>query len=557
MTRKCISGDAISDDELIALVEFLQDKSFAWPTPNDDKFADASSENYTQPLNILLDLAVTWQAPIWFRCHLFRQQKGRRRVIRLSVSSVGYVSQRLQNMFLSSASYYTYVSLIESLIFSRREPTSEFLSFVRRSRKMQEDVFNKFANVFTDPLFEPKKVPLAKMPLFVRRFTVDDWPRALQKVYGADPRIDRSDIVLATNKRLLVAMNDLLEAYTPQEITFHTIWWFAQYACTITSRVLFNAVSNAQFGMEMQRAYCAALSKEFYHVHWAAAYKAITSMEDQVRISSSLKNVKTVAVDKLASTTRFDSVTRHSLTNVLMNIEPVIWPNGSLATAQGLERMYGPVYNGSGGVFGETLEIARYLRRFRGTHQADFVATIFVSSEDKRLTFYDPVTNTIAMATDAIGPPLYYSSGTSAMIYGGLGFVYSMEVATALNSVSYLIRDEVSKVPAQSPNASFAEVPSCANVHLLFPELPALDLAHAAYLRFRDAQKDLPLKGLGYSPEQIFFISFCHNTCLFYPDGTTFSPRCNEAVKNFAPFAKAFSCPEGSQMNPATKCHYF
>ncbi|KAL1422728.1 hypothetical protein MTO96_003810 [Rhipicephalus appendiculatus] len=472
MTRKCINGDSLSDGELIALVDFMQDKSFAWPTPNDnDTFTNASSKNYTQPLNILLDLAVTWQMPIWFRCHLFRQQKGRRRIIRLSTSSVGYAAQRLQNMFLGSGSYYSYVSLIESLIFSRREPTSEFLSFVRRSKKMQEDVFSKLANVYTDSLFEPKKVTLANMPLLVRQFTVDDWLIPLQKVYDADPRIDPGDVVLATNSRLLAAMNELLEAYTLQEITFHTIWWFAQYACTVTSRILFNAISNAQFGMAMQRSYCASLSMELYHVHWAAAYKAITSMKDQLRIGSCLENIKTVAADKLASTTRVDSVTRHSLVNVLTNIEPVIWPNGSLATAEGLEHMYGPAYNGFGGVFGESLEIVRYMRRFRGTQQDDFVATMFVPSDGNRLTSYDPVTNTIAMATDAIGPPLYYSSGTSAMIYGGLGFVYSMEVATALNSISYLIRDDASEVPVLSPNASFPFAPSCANVQSPFPEL--------------------------------------------------------------------------------------
>ncbi|KAH8023390.1 hypothetical protein HPB51_013228 [Rhipicephalus microplus] len=396
------------------------------------------------------------------------------------------------------------------------------------------------------------------MPLLVPRFTVDDWLTPLQKVFEADPRIDRSDVVLATNSRLLVTMNDLLEAYTPQEIAFHSIWWFAQYACTVTSRVLFNAVSNAQFGMAMQRAYCASLSMELYHVHWAAAYKAITSMKDQVKINSCLENIKTVAVDKLASTTRADGVTRQSLVNVLMNIEPIIWPSGSLATLEGLESMYGPSYNGSGGVLGEGLELVRHLRRLKGTEQDDLVATVFVPSDTKRLTSYDPVTNTIAMATDAIGPPMYYSSGTSAMTYGGLGFVYSMEVATALNSISYLIRDEASKVPALSPNASLPFALSCANgMHAPFPELPALDLAYEAYLRFRDAHTDLPLKGLGYSPEQIFFISFCHSTCLFYPDGTSFSPRCNDAVKNFAPFAKAFSCPKGSQMNPSTKCHYF
>ncbi|KAH6931454.1 hypothetical protein HPB50_024459 [Hyalomma asiaticum] len=557
MTRKCIGGST-ADDDLTTLVKFLQDKSFAWPTPNgNETFPDASSKNYSQPLYILFDLAVTWQTPVWFRCHLFLPQKGRRRAIRLSPSPMGYISQRLHELFLSSSTYTSYVSFIESLVFSLRKPTSEFLSFVRSSRKMQEDVFSRFANVFNDPLFVPKRVPLAKMSLLVPRFTVDDWLRPLQKVYDADPLIDHNDMVLATNSRLLAAMNDLLEAYTPQEITFHIIWWYAQYACTITSRVLFNAVSSSRFGMQVQREYCTVLSKEVYHVLWAAVSKARTSIEDQIRISSYLENIKTVAVDKLTSTTRFDSVTRDSLASVVMNVGTIIWPNGSLATPEGLEHYYGPAHDGFGGVFGEAYATVRYLRRFIGTYQGDLAAAMFIPSEYIRLTLYDPLTNTIAMATEAIGPPLYYSSGTSAMIYGGLGFIYSLEVVTALNSISHLTRDEASAVSAQSSNKSFSEAPSCPNVHSLFPELPALDLAHEAYLRFRDAQSDLPLKGLRYSPEQIFFISFCHTTCLFQPNGTSFSPRCNEAVKNFAPFSRAFSCPLGSEMNPSRKCHYF
>ncbi|KAH7946311.1 hypothetical protein HPB49_023059 [Dermacentor silvarum] len=384
MTRKCLYGNA-DDNPLITLVEFLQDKSFAWPTLNDaDSFPDADSNNYSQPLKILFDLAVTWQVPMWFRCHLFLPQKGRRRTLRLSPSSVGYVSKRL---------------------------------------------------------------------------------------------------------------------YT--------------------------------------------------------ASKASTSIEDQISIKSYLENVRAVAVDKLASATRIDRITRHSLEHALRDVETVIWPNGSLARPEGLEHYYGPAYNGSGGLFGEIFATVGYMQRFIGTYEGDLVAAIFIPSEDKTVSFYDPVLNSIALSVDAIGPPLYYPSGTSAMIYGGLGFIYSMEVVTALNSMSVLIRDQVSALSAQPLNTSFAGAPSCRNVHLLFPELPALDLAHAAYLRFRDAQSDLPLKGLSYSPEQIFFISFCHTTCLFYANSASFSPRCNEAVKNFAPFSKAFSCPQGSEMNPTTKCHYF
>lgn len=95
-------------------------------------------------------------------------------------------------MFLSSGSYSTYVSVIGSLIFPLRKPTPEFLSFVLRSGKMQDDVFNMFANVFTNSLFEPKEVPLGKMPLHVRRLTAGDWQRPLRIVYDIDPLIDRN-----------------------------------------------------------------------------------------------------------------------------------------------------------------------------------------------------------------------------------------------------------------------------------------------------------------------------------------------------------------------------
>ncbi|KAH7945883.1 hypothetical protein HPB49_016845 [Dermacentor silvarum] len=171
-----------------------------------------------------------------------------------------------------------------------------------------------------------------------------------------------------------------------------------------------------------------------------------------------------------------------------------------------------------------------------------------------RLTSYDPVQNVISVATDVLGPPFYYPRGTSAMIYGGLGFVYAMEVVIALNSMRALIRDDLTSASTQASNARLWLPSTCENRDLLFPELPALALAHAAYLRFRDADSDLPLKGLSYSPEQIFFISFCHATCLFYPNNTHSSPVCNEVVKNFAPFSRAFSCPKDSETNPAMKC---
>ncbi|XP_065310099.1 neprilysin-like [Dermacentor albipictus] len=556
MFRRCLDANSRDDGTLKFFVDFLRDKSFAWPTPDEaDAFPDASSRNYSQPLKILLDLAVTWAMPLWFRCDLIVRRERSDRALRLAPSPFGHVGKIFHDIAVSTNLYATYVEFIASILFTLRKPTPAFAYFVRHSKSMHEEIYNNLSITVTSSNFDAKKVLLWEIPSFLAELTVNDWQRALRTVYDVHPPISRDDIVFVTNHRLLVVMSTLFENYTPQEIAFHVVWWFAQIGCTLASSVLFNSLSSVRLGTHLQSAYCITLAKLFYNILLAAAAKADTSIPDQMRITNYFENVKTVAVEKLGSMTNIENFTNDAFQSMLMKTETVLWPSGSLASTQGLQLHYGPAYNGSIGLIGEVLETVRFPQRFIGTYESSVAAKILFPT-GARLTSYDTAQNVISVATDLLGPPFYYSSGTSAMIYGGLGFVYAMEVVIALNSMSALIYDNLTSTPIQSLGGSLWVPPSCENRDLLFPEQPALALAHAAYLRFRDADSDLPLKGLSFSPEQIFFITFCHATCLFYPNNTHFSPACNEAVKNFAPFSKAFSCPKGSEMNPAMKCGY-
>ncbi|XP_075547486.1 neprilysin-like [Dermacentor variabilis] len=556
MIRRCLDANSRDDGTLKYFVDFLRDKSFAWPTLGEtDAFPDANSRNYSQPLKILLDLAVTWAMPVWFRCDLLFRRERSGRALRLATSPIGRVGKIFHEIVVSTNLYATYVEFIASILFTLRKPTPAFASFVRHSKSMHEEIYNNLSITLTNSIFDAKKVLLWEVPSFVAGLTVNDWQRALRTVYNVHPPISRDDVVFVTNHRLLVVMGTLFENYTPQEIAFHVVWWFAQMACILSSSALFNAISSVRLGSHLHSAYCTTLAKVFYNILLAAAAKADTSIQDQMRITNYFENVKTVAVEKLGCMTNIENLTNDAFQSMLMQTETVLWPNGSLASPEGLQRHYGPAHNGSNGFIGEVIATVGFQQRFIGTYEGSVATKIFFPTFE-RLTSYDPVQNVISVATGMLGPPFYYSSGTSAMIYGGLGFLYAMEVVIALNSISALIYDNLTSTPIQSLDGSLWVPSSCENRDLLFPEQPALALAHAAYLRFRDADSDLPLKGLSYSPEQIFFISFCHATCLFYPNNTHFSPACNEAVKNFAPFSRAFSCPKGSEMNPAMKCGY-
>ncbi|XP_049514227.1 endothelin-converting enzyme 1-like [Dermacentor silvarum] len=166
------------------------------------------------------------------------------------------------------------------------------------------------------------------------------------------------------------------------------------------------------------------------------------------------------------------------------------------------------------------------------------------------------------------------SDGTSAINYGGLGFLYALQVARAINTLTLLLDGDHTPSawvpPANATDGSGApgqvlwKLGGCASsnasahVTSLYPALPALEIAHSAYKRFRNVTEDVPLRGLeAYSAEQVFFLTACHVTCWSTSTGHRMSPECTNAMSNFAPFAEAFGCPAGSPMNPHERCQFF
>lgn len=170
---------------------------------------------------------------------------------------------------------------------------------------------------------------------------------------------------------------------------------------------------------------------------------------------------------------------------------------------------------------------------------------------------YDYVSNAVRVAIGAVNLPLYDAESTNAMIYGGLGFSYAAQLVRAFDEGGLTID------PYGAINDSWAP-PSwkrnCSADHRSpFPEIPALQAAHAAFQRAL-ANGTRPARRLmaDYTEEQVFFIAACFTLCQLEESALGFyGGHCNRAVKNFAPFAEAFACRNGSKMNPDDSCPYF
>ncbi|KAK8777791.1 hypothetical protein V5799_020866 [Amblyomma americanum] len=176
--------------------------------------------------------------------------------------------------------------------------------------------------------------------------------------------------------------------------------------------------------------------------------------------------------------------------------------------------------------------------------------------DTNRLAQYNAGLGVISMSVGLLAPPFYYSTGTSAMLYGGLGFMYAEELVYALNSMLCLLKDGKGFLNEADSRLALQSTPCplwCPYANgsaRLFPVLEAVDIAYSAYARFWNEASDLPIKGLKtYSADQLFFITACHTGCYVDRVGVPSNYPCTVALEKFAPFLRAFACPHGSDVD--------
>ncbi|KAH7959022.1 hypothetical protein HPB49_007356 [Dermacentor silvarum] len=166
------------------------------------------------------------------------------------------------------------------------------------------------------------------------------------------------------------------------------------------------------------------------------------------------------------------------------------------------------------------------------------------------------VLKTVSLSLALLKAPFYYPDATSAIIYGGVGFIYATELVKVLNSLSLLLDGRNSIVPSENGfSQAYVSAPySCSGMadNDIFPRYIGLELAYATYRQFRSDDEDMPLwNAKEYSPEQVFFATVCYLMC----DMERGADACTLQMKRFREFATAFSCPPGFAKEPCEILH--
>ncbi|KAH7971102.1 hypothetical protein HPB49_018708 [Dermacentor silvarum] len=579
-----------TDGSIKQLFDFMTEELFPWLLPDANNNGDGDrlrdDGDYAFTLATIVNMSVVWYVPLWFTVDLVipLPEDGAppaHRSVSISSTSNAYFAQRKHEEVEDYKLYDMYVTILLDHVFPGEKFAPAFRTFlINRSAEVQRNVFRNLSARYVASHVEPRFVEMRHLPALVPKLDARDWVDALQSAFGTNPPFTEEDTLFTTDAGLLHAVNVLFASYTARELTFHTAWWFAQIMAAVSSDRIHAFIRGNKVGDDVYAVFCGS--------HTANAYSVLLSGVDHGTGTASanprspvrqlLSNVHETAVGKVRTwTSALGSQAIDAVSSRLGSATTVVWPEGKenkSGSAWWGEALYGPDYdNATRGFFGHWREIRRRLQGSLNTDAYQSSLRVF-RLQSSYLATYDVVSNAISVGVQAVTEPFYVADGTSAINYGGLGFLYALQVARTINTLTLLLdghHTPSARVPptnatdaSGAPGQVLWKLGRCtssnasAHVTSLYPALPALEIAHDAYKRFRDVTQDVPLWGLeAYTAEQVFFLTACHVTCWADSSDHRMSPECTDAMSNFAPFAEAFGCPVGSPMNPHEKCRFF
>lgn len=201
--------------------------------------------------------------------------------------------------------------------------------------------------------------------------------------------------------------------------------------------------------------------------------------------------------------------------------------------------------------------------------------------------YYDPTKNEMVFPAGILQTPFFNATGFPlAMNYGGIGMVMGHELSHGFDNQGRdydgtgLLRDWWQPATSQRFNervqciidqySKFQPIPGVfVNGKLTQGENIAdnggIKLSYHAFLKAAGNSAPQPSVIPGLTNSQLFFVNFAQGWCAKWTDAMTrvrvktdpHSPprfRVLGPLMNFPEFSDAFSCPAGSNMNPANRC---
>ncbi|XP_077531267.1 endothelin-converting enzyme 1-like [Haemaphysalis longicornis] len=514
------------------LQDFMRELRIPWPAP---PFAGV------EPLGVLLDLAYNWNLGFWFEASpLTATNVQNPRTWSLLIEPGSFVGSRAaqHQTVVHAGAYTSYWNSLRHAFAVDSSTTHAEHSKVEEIAAREADILMALFKVTRSSTRHPARFAIRDIERYTPNISAAVWNREIeQRVASEEVTSTLQELpnsITVSDVALMAVINSLYAKYTREQILEHIGWFFVQVFAPIADRKFLVSRYGSQAMADTKRhAYCATEVEATYRFLVTALYtKSRFSSEARAAIDFQLESVKEAALGIIASgrPTWADNSSRELLAAKVSSLRTLLWPPADLLHESKLLAMYGNV----------------------SANESCFAEHWFNVFYAKRALLHDP-------------RPLYDAYGTASMAYGGLGFSYAAQLVRAFKDGGWAV-DTDGNIAADSWAPPSWKQGSQTKLQCLkpdfdspFPEIPAIEIAHAAFRHALGNDSALSRRvTLDYTEEQVFFITACFTLCSI-PSlaGRFFGGDCNKAARNYAPIAEAFHCRDGASMKPKTPCSYF
>ncbi|XP_075539579.1 endothelin-converting enzyme 1-like [Dermacentor variabilis] len=572
MYTTCMGDSKIYGSKVDIFWKFLKQCRLSWP--------EEPETSDTSALDVLITLAFKWQVSLFFQLRLLRL--GPTPNWRLTLDPGPLIPLMYQHHLTVKntggyAKYWAAFFYILKGSYDKEATINQTL--IETTIALEGDVFRSLLLAMRPPVLHPVLLPIAKIGLYTLPLDSKQWLRALKQL-ELEPEVKSNDQVLLTDKNFFHTMAAVMASYTDTKLLSLIAWSCVQlFAPAVDLQLLKNRYDQ---GVILYRPY---FCERFVETAYRLLVISLTSVsrfsiQERAVISANFDNLVATASGLVNATDWLDADNRQLAAVKLSSTRLQLWPPEHFLENEALDRMYAAFPSAE-------LPFAEYWiqssRRAADMYRTSANIDVLSYKVNYALPYlvYDAASGTVKVAVGAISPPLYYSDGNKAMFYGGLGFSMAVNLVASIDrqglrwhpngsfgdsflsnaaSRAFEDRDGCLATAQQAPVVDSPTYSTRTGSRTsVFPEIPALEVAYAAYRRSISESDDDSPQGIprSLSGDQVFFMTLCYMTCSLPEAMGPHTVDCNKAVSNSEAFARAFQCPYGSKMNPKKKCTFF
>ncbi|KAL1415834.1 hypothetical protein MTO96_028617 [Rhipicephalus appendiculatus] len=551
MFEVCLTNNGANGSSAALLKQFMWDRKIPWPN---DPLPSVT------PLGVLLDLAYNWDIHLWFRLRPLRMQKFHSLLFRTAEFVPLWNAYKEESLRVESAPVYW--NKLQDM-FATDEPRRSDAE-IEAIDSVERGVLSQLQQLLEAESVTPGEFLLRDISNVTLRISSGQWLKELDTNAPVDAGYGLSDRIVTSDVALLEAIDRLFFKYDRRSLLLHLSWFFIQVFFPLDE--LTKSSEETWLSDIRRRRLCAIRVEHSYGLLVRSlVVVSLFTAESRAAISGYLDLVRQIARYKISALSWFaDDSFRRTASLKLQNARTVLWPPDELLTEEGLSAMYANFSSNEASLVGYWIDAMKATHALRS--QPKYMDVMDIPTSYMQPLFgYDYVFNEVLISAAALSLPAYSGRGTKAMVYGGLGFSYALQLVKAFDQGGLKVnadgRVDLNSWAPEDWLESLAKRSAACSVsstnRSFFPEVPALELAHAAYKASPGSLSQSGRITKVFTEDQVFFITACFSLCSLPRKLDSLRGECNKAVANFAAFSRAFNCGLRDPMNPETRCSFF